>query len=44
MTSALFSGVMTRASSTTLMMQSFPARSGSTTWGNFWMSRAATFR
>ena len=44
MTSALFSGVMTLASWTTLVMQSLPARSGSTTSGNRWMRWAATFR
>ena len=40
----LFSGVMTLASSTTLLMHSLPSRSGATTSGNVWMSRAATFR
>jgi len=44
MTSALFSGVMTLASWTTLVMQSFPARSGSASSGNRWMRWAATFR
>ena len=43
-TSVRFSGVITRARSTTLVRQSFPFRSGSTTSGNLWMSPAATFR
>ena len=43
-TSALFSGVMTLASSTTVVMHNLPSRKGATTSGNSWMSRAATFR
>jgi hypothetical protein len=43
-TSARFSGVITRASSTTLVMQSRPSRSGSTTSGNCCTSWAATLR
>jgi hypothetical protein len=43
-TSARFSGDITRASSTTLEMQSRPSRSGSTTSGNCWTSWAATLR
>ncbi len=43
-TSARFSGVSTLASSTTLVMQSSPARSGSTTSGKRWTSSAAVFR
>ena len=39
-----FSGVITRASSTMLVMQSLPSRSGSTTSGKRWMSLAATLR
>jgi hypothetical protein len=42
--SSLFSGVITRASSTMLVRQSLPSRSGSTTSGNRWMSLAATLR
>ena len=41
---ARFSGVITRASSTMLVMQSLPSRSGSTTSGKRWMSLAATLR
>ena len=43
-TSPWFPGVITRASSTMLVMQSLPSRSGSTTSGNRWMSLAATLR
>jgi hypothetical protein len=43
-TSALFSGVITLASSSTTVMHSFPDLSGSTTSGNLWTSWAATFR
>jgi hypothetical protein len=42
-TSALFSGVITLASSSTTVMHSLPSLSGSTTSGNLWTSRAATF-
>jgi hypothetical protein len=41
---ARFSEVSTFASSTTLVMQSRPSRSGSTTSGNSWTSSAAVFR
>jgi hypothetical protein len=44
MVSVRFSGVITRASSTMLVMQSLPSRSGSTTSGKRWMSLAATLR
>ena len=43
-TSTRFSSVMTRASSTTLVMQRRPSRSGSTTSGNLATNLAATFR
>ena len=43
-TSARFSLVITFASWMTLVMQSRPSRTGSTTSGNFWTSRAATCR
>jgi hypothetical protein len=41
-TSARFSLVITLASSMALVMQSRPSRTGSTTSGNLWTSRAAT--
>ena len=43
-TSSLFSGVMTLASSTTVVMHNLPSRKGPITSGNFWMRCAATFR
>jgi len=43
-TTALFSGVMTRASSSTTVMHNFPSRRGSTISGYLWTSCAATFR
>ena len=43
-TSSRFSGVRTFASSTTLVKQSLPSRSGSMISGNFSMSSAAVFR
>ena len=42
--SSRFSGVITRANSTMLVMQSLPSRRGSTTSGKRWMSLAATLR
>jgi hypothetical protein len=43
-TSARFSGVMTLASSTTLVMQSLPSWRGATTSGYRWTRSAAVFR
>jgi hypothetical protein len=43
-TAAMFSGVATFESSTTLVKQSRPSRSGSTTSGWRWMSAAAVAR
>jgi hypothetical protein len=43
-TSARFSLVITFASWMALAMQSRPSRTGSTTSGNLWTSRAATWR
>jgi hypothetical protein len=43
-TTCRFSGVNTFASSTTLVMQRRPSRSGSTTSGKRWTSCAAVFR